>query len=970
MLSRLLIVSINNLTREIISNIMYMDSSGANNITNAQIMENSIIKELWTDTPAAIGARVNLDGFPVCIFHATAVDDDGIPYRLVDGERKDPEYLGIFNFNYDKKPKALLGWEKYTDSEGNSHKFKFKGFEFRDNTSDICLQKGISGMLNFVNANVGFEYRWTYESDYIDDYHDGNLNITMDGGFFDEDLNKYDEAGYLANRFDTEIINLPPFNRIHVKDEDGQWQIMKKNNDDSYSPWNYLALAQGTDVWSQEYGLKFGEKDGVEALLWQPPYGAVWSETSGKWTGGELYSNGEGYYKFERNPEHKCYFKFNDTEDYFANNDNWNVACPLSDLYAYHYKFDENENGEYVLDPIDETYYALTNYPKFNEEGEVDESGAYIKGEDEELVEIATLTRYTKVEEYKAVQISDELVIEDFMKHVFANWYYCIDTLCHIPNTEDNYYTNYRNIIDSTKTYSDEYGDNGNGLFIYDALLNYYCSSVTVALCDNFCKNMMIHSYDDGKTWSPAWYDMDTCFGLNNTGAYVFDYDCDFKDPSTFNGSGSKLWDGLYNICMSDIQTMYRKLRGSSKTPSGQKLSYDKSMAIVYDANIKYKSEAMYNSSAFFRYIIPDLEEMSGTQLPAAQGNRLSLLHYWLSNRQTYLDSRYGSDDYTNDRIIMRMSAPKTVNFELTPDTAMYLGFSFNQSDASMPADRSGKIKEGQTWSFTYTGSSYPLNDLNTYIYGASHLIDVGDLSGCTPKTIDISSATKLKRLILGTDDKDVLARHDEVSSIQGMAITMPKEPCRNMTEIDLHNLKYLSFGGSTTLSLTSKEGTTITNLYPALEKLDIRGSNINQVNIGEYTPLSYIGYSDSITTVELTNLPQLTTVEFGSLDQVATIAIQNCAALNQLELLQLFTSKNINISADNLQCGEDEALPINFMDWLYSIDADLTGGSIYVQSMADSELDKYRIKWPNLTINLYQIYSDDVIFGVTGEGV
>ena len=976
----------------------YMDSSGANNITNAQIMENSIIKDRWANTPAAIGARVNLDGFPVCIFHAKYVDQDGIPYNMNGDQRVEPEYLGIFNFNYDKKPKALLGWEKYPnpnydktkpeDKKTNPKniKFSFKGFEFRDNTSDICLQKGIANMLSFVNANIGFEYRWTYDSDWIDDFHDGHLDVTMDGGFFDEDVNKYTEEDYVEKRFDKELVVVPPFNRLHVKDGDKKHQIYRKvtgENGDSYVPVNYNDFGQGNDVWSLDFGIRLAERDGEPGLYWQPPYGAVWSATGNKWTGGSRYASGEGYYKFRRNPEHECKFEYNDAEPYFSDLNHeesgekvWRKLFNLSDLYAQHVEYVEDAEGDLIFDPVDEDYYHEAYYTKYSigEDGKyvADPNGTYIMTslEDNEYEDMAGQPRYRRIIEYVPVQLTDTLVIEDFMKKVFSNWYYCIDTLCHIKNTPESFYTNYKALIDSNLTYKDELGDNGHGLFILDSLLNYYCSSVTVALCDNFCKNMMIHSYDDGKTWSPAWYDMDTCFGLNNTGAYVFDYDCDFKDPSTFNGSGSKLWDGLYNCYMPEINAMYRTLRGSSLSPDAQKLSYNKSMDIVYGANIKYKSEAMYNSTAFFRYITPDLDAMSGTQLPAAQGNRLSLLRYWLSNRQTYLDSRYGSNDYSSDKITMRMSAPKTINFEITPDTTMYLGLAFNQADASMPdaTSRSGKIKEGTTWKYTYPVDG-ALQDLNTYIFGASHLTDIGDISVCTPKNINIQGAYKLKRFILGTDDPEVLARHDEVSATQGIALTMPNKVCKNMKEIDLHNLKYLDFGGgSTALSLVTKEGSIITNLYPALERLDIRGSNINAVVIGDYTPLQYIGYSDNLTTIDLKNLPQLTTVEFGDISKVMSINLLNCSSLNQHEILSLFVGKPITVSADNLQIAYEEAVTTEYMDWLMSVNASLAG-HVHVQNIADSNLDKYRQKWPDLTVDLYQIYADEVIFGVSGEG-
>jgi hypothetical protein len=74
--------------------IDYMDSSGANNITNAQILQNSIIASEWlnakgTDgadgrskTPVADGKRLNLDGFPILLFWANGVNEYGELVRI------------------------------------------------------------------------------------------------------------------------------------------------------------------------------------------------------------------------------------------------------------------------------------------------------------------------------------------------------------------------------------------------------------------------------------------------------------------------------------------------------------------------------------------------------------------------------------------------------------------------------------------------------------------------------------------------------------------------------------------------------------------------------------------------------------------------------------------------------------------------------------------------------------------------
>lgn len=548
------------------------------------------------------------------------------------------------------------------------------------------------------------------------------------------------------------------------------------------------------------------------------------------------------------------------------------------------------------------------------------------------------------------------------MNEIFKYWYYAVDTLCHCDDK------NYLPLIDNTRKYEDELGDNGYGLFIYDALLQYYCLSLITGLCDNFAKNMFMHSYDGGLSWSPAWYDMDTSYGLNNSGSYVYDYDVDFKDPGVFNGSGATLWDKLYRLCMNDIKSKYRRLRNGH-------ISYDSIINVVYDENIKAKTEAMYNASAYFRYITPYLENMKGTKLPAAQGNRLSLLRYWHSNREVFLDSSYGSDEYSSDTIQFRMWSPKEFNFELTPDTNMFLGLAFNQDDASMPYDASPtKVIANTTWTLPSDAANraYPFIDLNTYIFGASHLLDIGDISATVSHLIDLSKATKLKKIVLGTDDEDLLARMDEIMPTTGMVITMPNGVCKNITEIDFRNLKYLTFGpsASTSLSLVKISGSSVTNLMPSLKRLNIKGSGINSVVIGEYTPLEYIGYSDNITSISLINLPQLNVVDFGSIDKIGSITIQNCNALNQLNILSKFVDKPVAIEVDNLYCDEDNALPMSFMNWLVTVNAKLKG-NIYVEALSDTALDVYRDKFgrKNLTINLKQIYAKEVIFGITGEG-
>lgn len=1060
----------------------YMDSSGANNICNAQITDNAIRRDLWkvrndetgSKTPANLGARVNLDGFPVCIFHATGVDGDSNPYyENADGSIVEPLYTGIYNFNYDKKPKALLGWEEYKNPNykqdvitnkqneqeqvktlqseyktlleksnptteetirmqeiestlGNIHaimrgktgeellqsietyfilsnnfinnnkeviEFDFQGFEFRDNTSSMCLQTGIPNFLEFVNPDRGYEWRWTTLSDWIDDFHSSkNLGLLWDGAYcaeesvsgekVDEYIFEYTEEQYIQHRLEKEVSAVPAFNRLYIENDHGKNQLYRKAGE-HYLPVNYSDIGLGGDAWGQDYGLKFAtDTNGNSGLYWQKPYGATLNTKDGGLTGGQLYESGEGYYKYRHNPDHKAMFEYNDTEEYFNNLDNWTKLYDLSDLYARKVTYTPSDDGDFVLDPVDDLYHPYRYYTFYRKDGDnyvQDDQGTYIRSKlkDGKYSYKEIKERFNQTIEYLPFNVNDKLVIEDLMKEIFAHWYYCIDTLCHIKRQDLGNgkidYKLYKNLIDSNQTYNSELamvpeqndglGDNGYGLFILDALLNYYASSVTVGLCDNFCKNMMIHSYDGGKTWSPAWYDMDTCFGLNNVGAYVFDYDVDFNDPGVFNGSNSTLWNGLYNNYMPEISDMYRELRDR------QMLDYDNSMKIIYDGNIKYKSEAMYNSSAVDRYILPTINDEDGVRLRAAQGNRLSLLRYWLSNRQTFLDSRYGSESYSSDFGSIRMWGPREFTLNLVPDTTMYLGFAFNQADADMPAEtsRSPKIKAGNTWSYTIpVAEGQALQDLNTKIFGISHLLEIGDLSGTVPDQALLGNATRLREIVFGTDDPELLDRYNEIGASRGFQLELPKTISPNLTKIDLHNLKYLN---NSTLSTTVTENDVVSVLYPALKHIDVRGSNISKVNVGNYMPLEYLGCSDVMVDLSLKNLPELNTVDLKDISHITNVVLNNTPKLKQFDIVSKFLEQQIKLSVDNLNISENEAVTTDFMGWLVRINATITGGTIYVEGFDETIYKDYALKWPSVTFKLKKVYSKDVIFGVSGEG-
>ena len=934
----------------------YMDSSGANNIGNAQVLDDAIIRSKWINTPVATNPklRVNLDGFPVAVFWCKSTDlkggvvqdekaidvyDNGYDASKPDtikplydavtpnaenpliGEVTplNPKYIGTFNFNYDKKAKDLLGWNKKN----------FQGFEFRGNSSKCDLYRGFENFSALASTSEGFEWRWTYCSDYIDDYHDGHLNLTIDGGYFDEDVKqKYNEKEYLAKRDKRAYIE--PFNRYYIERDGKQLQLFLQGEDGTYSPINYGTFEISNLGWNitdcegiskpdkkicLEYGVKIGEKDDVMSFLYQLPYGIH----EGKTWGAE-YPDGSHYYKFDWNPEHEFKFEFNEDQEYWQNNDNWTALAPLEKVKALKVEYTENINGDYVYDTEDKMYHLAANYP--------------------EGTDLSSYVHFDKNEEYIDVLSTDKIITWDYMKHVFKNWAYVIEAVSHSDES------NYKAIFDSRS----EWGNNGTGLFVWDAMTNYMASSITTGLCDNFAKNMFMHSYDGGKSWSPAWYDMDTCFGLNNEGAYTKMYDIDFMDKDTtgaraFNGSNSKVWELIYYNSMDDLKSMYQELR------SNNYIGYNKIMSVVYGENIKYKSEAMYNANAVFRYMEP-IAWHNNVKPEAAQGNRLQLLKYWNSNREVFLDSRYEGVGWTGDIITLRLNNTEDVRFDLVPDTNMFLGINFNSGNANIPSVKSlEKVLAGETWSTTRGLST----NLNTYIYGASHILELGDMSLCNSTEYSIATATNLRTLKIGDE-----VHPPKVSTKLALSESLPYS---NLTLLDLTNVQ---FSQVTSLNLVMANNQ---NLMPALQTLKLKGSSLEYVTIGEYTPLKFLSLPDGIRKINLTNLLVLDTVEVYGTKSLEEISVQNCPTLNQYNLVKQFVGMPIKVTLDNLKVSYEDAVNTDFMDWLVSINATISDGEVYIKGRSDSIVERYHQIWPGVDFILRQVSAIETVFGVEEGG-
>lgn len=233
-------------------------------------------------------------------------------------------------------------------------------------------------------------------------------------------------------------------------------------------------------------------------------------------------------------------------------------------------------------------------------------------------------------------------------------------------------------------------------------------------------------------------YDMDTAIGINNEGALVFSYNLEDIDQTAggadvFNGQQSVLWKNMRAAFFDEMKAMYQNLRSTGA------LSYEKVEQMFEEHQGKWP-EAIFNEDAWFKYLAPLVEKGNASYLSMLQGSKAEQRKWWLYNRFRYIDSKYNAGDSLSDVITVRGYAKANITVE--PYADVYASVKYGSYLVQARSARNTK-----------TTLACPLdnvNDTEIYIYSASQLADVGDLSGLMVGYADFSKATKLQALKLG----------------------------------------------------------------------------------------------------------------------------------------------------------------------------------------------------------------------------
>lgn len=462
-------------------------------------------------------------------------------------------------------------------------------------------------------------------------------------------------------------------------------------------------------------------------------------------------------------------------------------------------------------------------------------------------------------------------------------------------------------------------------------------------------------------------YDMDTAIGTNNSGVLMFGYsledtdtvssiisggDKGGTDAPVFNAQDSVLWNNLRDAFRGEITQMYQQLRTSGAW-SAQEL-----IRRAQEHQGQW-CEAIYNEDEYFKHLIPLIDPVTKDEhgnlirtdryLTMLQGSKEEQRKWWLTNRFRYMDSKYVTGDAVNSVISMRVFNSGTLTLKAAID--LYLAVRFGggstpilqRKDANEPAQ------------FTYTAET-GVTEMETWIYSADLITDVGDLSVFYGNEFDFSRATRLQRLKIG----DATAGYSNA----------------NLKALDVRNsalLEYIDVRNCPNLAITvNLEGS------PRLKEAYFDGTAITGCDLADGASVQKLHLPGTITTLTLINLNKLKEFICPDFSHVSRLMLANMDAtvVDPVAVLNAIPANSqVNIHGLYLNLANATAID-SFLDlldtmrgvsreknasgeWMYhDYDTAQVSGEIHTASLTGAEIAEFNERYPYITITADHVSS------------
>ncbi len=537
----------------------------------------------------------------------------------------------------------------------------------------------------------------------------------------------------------------------------------------------------------------------------------------------------------------------------------------------------------------------------------------------------------------------------------------------------------YKFIVTST---NEEFYANLKNYFVVDSALYFYLFTERYTMVDNRAKNSFWHygkvyisnaeatelgeseaSYyiidDEAAAINNGYrydltmgYDMDTSLGIDNTGDYVFSYgkeDTDYYvdgDPTSdyvFRVADSVFFCRLRDLFPSEMQAMFKNREEKNAWSSTSLIDqWDNSQAQFPEELWRLDYERKYYRTYLGLSIDNSINEGEGRGVDKSFligkffGRKKYARRAFEINQEIYFATKYFGNKALSDVFWIRGNVPIGSNIKpnysltLVPYSDMYVCVQYTSTGTPIHQ----KVKAGET---CYFESDAERMDF-VYVYAASYIQEVGDLSRCYVGDNNFSSAVRLQKLVIGSTDegyentfmKEVLVannpllEHLDLRNISGINTVINLSSCSNLKEL-------YAEGTNATGVIFANGGLLHTAHLPSLTSLSMKNLNYIEDFVVD-------GY-DNLQTLIVENVPNINTYDI----------VNNAPSLKLLRLINLnwdFVPKIENASIF------DRLLTIGGIDSSgYESDLSVLTGVASVAVIGQHELYEYQQAWSDLTI-------------------
>lgn len=504
--------------------------------------------------------------------------------------------------------------------------------------------------------------------------------------------------------------------------------------------------------------------------------------------------------------------------------------------------------------------------------------------------------------------------------------------------------------------------------FQRESVFFYYLFTELFLMIDSRAKNMFIgfrgenlnisgREMDRRAVCEP--YDMDTAIGTNNSGVLMFSYFYEDTDTVSevisgeggsnapvYNAQDSVLWNNVRDAFKPELILMYRNLRSTGAW------SYNAVKTMFENHQSKWP-EAMFNEDAYIKYIVPLVEPVTVDEetgqlirtdryLTMLQGSKAEQRKWWLYNRFKYLDSKYTAGTANTSLISARLFADGPIT--ITANTNCYVAVQFGGGNAL----NMQRVEANESATFQYVAPS-GVTEMETYIYSADLISDIGDMSGFLPNEVDFSKATKLQHLKLGDKSSNYSNTNLRTFDVRNSTL---------LESVDVRNCPNLAI----TVNLENS---------PRLKEAYFDGTSITGVDLADGCVIEKLHLPNTITSLTLLNLTNLTELQIASYANVSRLMIANIdqTVLNPVTVLNAIPANSqVNIQGLYLELANASAID-SFLDlldtmrgvtreksstgeWMYfDYDTAQVSGEIHTSSLTGSQIAEFNARYPYIRV-------------------